>query len=1055
MTRALAAAALLLWAGSARAEGERLIGLVIDRVDIVAAPGENLGKLAELSGLATEQPYSPAAVRRAVKVLYGLGRFENVFVYAGREGNAVRVRIELPPRPRLARIQVMASEVLGGAELEEALGWKIGDEIDERELPMRRARVREALERLGHRQAAVGLATTPVDDAGGRALVVRIDEGPVTRLRHIVIRGEPRAPPLEIAERIDLDEGDVIDLDDVAKALAKLDKRYVEAGYYDVEIAPPEVRDLHTTEDGHPLADLVVGVDAGPKVSIRFEGNGVVPMRELESAADVLAELGTQKSGIDEARERILARYEVRGHYRARVLPAARVTPDGARKEVLFQIEEGQAARVASLRFDGNTALDEDDLEAAVLRTVADTIGDDASNPGADPETVGAVFGDASASARDSDQPGTVLPDPESIYVPRAYDAAIEVVADLYKADGYRDVQVSPPALAERNHGSLIDVTMKIEPGVRWLVGSVSFSGNEVVSSEELFQLSAVAFDPQRGKVEPFRYERALETRDAILQHYRNRGHLYANVTYVVAPVARRRGGPDVLDEAREYRAREDVSAQRACRAALEAGEPTCEVDVRFTITEGPEVRAREIVVRGLAATREGVVRGEVEVEKGGVLTDDDLSTTRDNLLKLGMFERVDVHPIGDEAGSEKDVVVEVKERKYESAELGGGVSTLDGPRLFVGYGHANLAGTGLRFQAHGRVNYQLDPILDLLYQDEVRDFYQELNTLNRIEYELSTGLSYPRIFGLPSGFSTGVDVAALGDLNPAFAEKTFVGTLGGDYKGYRPTLLGSQRPLTIQLQAGLEYASLRCNQGAPRPELCASADDVMRGDRIEGNTFYATIGPRVSFDLRDDALDPRAGAFFEVRGDVAFGLEAESPSYGKVEGRANVYVPLVDRLVFVSTLFAGGIFKFDASGDDVPVNKRLEASQRIRGWQARELLPQDVEYGSDGQPVDQISQGGLTLFALQSELRFLLYGPLWIAGFYDVGDLFESGKPSICTTQEFPNGSVTRCLAQGAGFGVRVSTPIGPLALDIATPVTRRDPGAQDWTVHFSVGTF
>lgn len=1059
--------AVLLWLvpAVAAAQPQRLSGLVVDKIEVEAAPEEDVARLLALSGLEVDTPYSQVEIRRAVKVLHQLGRFDNIFVFATRKGNTVELLLRLPPKPRIRAIEVVQSEVLDQDELEQVLGWKIGDEIDERDLGARRLRVKRALERRGYRQAAVGLAVEGMDESGGQRLIVRIDEGPTTRLNKVVVRGRPRIPLWLLGRRVGIEEGETLDLILVEEALAKLREEYVDRRYLDVQIGDPTVRELDRVKDGHPLADLVLQIEAGPEVKIRFKGNQVVPRRELDEAVSVLDELGTGRSAVAEARERVLSRYEVRGYFRAKVEAAVRTTTDGSKKQVLFSIREGKGARVADIRFPGNTILDDDTLRKEIYRSVSQTLIDDLGRPGADPETVGAMFGDVSVGERDSPQPGNVAPDPDEIYVPRAYEAATSAIADLYQSEGYQTVNVGAPEVTERNDGSLVDVTIPIDPGVRWTVGALSFSGNQAIGAAELFAFSRFPFDPMQRKVVPLNFEKVIETQNAILDAYRNRGHLYANVAYQLRQVPRRRSlGGTAAEETRAYVSTSSggLDVREVCRRAQEAGDETCEVEVSFVISEGPEVKARDVIVRGLSDTREGIVQAEIAVEGGEVLTEEDLTTTRDNLLRVGVFDRVEVHPIDEEqVAAEKDVVVEVRERKHLSAELGGGASTEEGVRVFAGFGNANLWGTALRFQLNTKVNYQLPPFL-LLYNEEVRtkieQFYDQLSAFERIEYELAAGLAYPRIFGLPRGFSAGLDISWVHDLDPAYDDNSQLVTLVGNFKGFKPKLLGGPRPLTLQLRASVERSDLRCNPdvASDRAFLCTS-DGLSGGNVNEGTTFYTTFGPRISWDLRDDPLDPRAGAFLEVGSEVALGLDSSSPPFLLLEGRVSVFLPLADRIVFASTLNAEKIFPFDPSGEfiDIPANRRLFAQSRIRGYPIQALLPQDLTLNSQGEPVTALSPGGLLFTSVQTELRFQVYGALWLAGFYDVGDLFANGSFSLVTETEVGGTTVTRSLAQGAGFGIRVATPIGPLAVDFALPLTKRDPGAQGWTVHFAVGTF
>ena len=187
------------------------------------------------------------------------------------------------------------------------------------------------------------------------------------------------------------------------------------------------------------------------------------------------------------------------------------------------------------------------------------------------------------------------------------------------------------------------------------------------------------------------------------------------------------------------------------------------------------------------------------------------------------------------------------------------------------------------------------------------------------------------------------------------------------------------------------------------------------------------------------------------------------------MEARTNLYVPLGARVVLANTMHFGKIFPLQTAGAGsgtgcgaanpitVPVNRRLYANGRVRGYPIKTLLPQDVTVDpATGSTCNPISSGGLLFAAANTEVRILLYGALWIAGFFDVGDLWESGRFSLMTNTPLVDGSeVSRTFAMGTGVGLRVTTPVGPLSVDFAFPVNARDPGADDLTIHFAVGAF
>jgi outer membrane protein insertion porin family len=62
-------------------------------------------------------------------------------------------------------------------------------------------------------------------------------------------------------------------------------------------------------------------------------------------------------------------------------------------------------------------------------------------------------------------------------------------------------------------------------------------------------------------------------------------------------------------------------------------------------------------------------------------------------------------------------------------------------------------------------------------------------------------------------------------------------------------------------------------------------------------------------------------------------------------------------------------------------------------------------------------------------------------ASFVDVGNTFTDDR-----------GIVLRDLAVGAGFGLRVRTPLAPVRLDLGFPV-RSNTGQTSFRWHFSIG--
>ena len=89
--------------------------------------------------------------------------------------------------------------------------------------------------------------------------------------------------------------------------------------------------------------------------------------------------------------------------------------------------------------------------------------------------------------------------------------------------------------------------------------------------------------------------------------------------------------------------------------------------------------------------------------------------------------------------------------------------------------------------------------------------------------------------------------------------------------------------------------------------------------------------------------------------------------------------------------------------------------------------------------PTIFVPLGGRSLveFALEGRYRFGNYG---VVGFVDAGQVYES---------QFPTFDSMRF---GVGIGGRVYTNFGPVRLDVATPIGRRQ-GESRFSVYVSIG--
>src|SRR5262249_14196950 len=110
-----------------------------------------------------------------------------------------------------------------------------------------------------------------------------------------------------------------------------------------------------------------------------------------------------------------------------------------------------------------------------------------------------------------------------------------------------------------------------------------------------------------------------------------------------------------------------------------QAGNPHV-MDVTYTITEGPQSRASDVVVLGQKVTHPQMLDRitRPDVTKGGPLSLGKFFAAENELYDLGIFDWVSVkhlRPISDQ--SREEVLVKVHESKRNSIDVGGGIEVI------------------------------------------------------------------------------------------------------------------------------------------------------------------------------------------------------------------------------------------------------------------------------------------------------------------------------------------------------------------------------------------
>ncbi|MCP4895629.1 MAG: BamA/TamA family outer membrane protein [bacterium] len=455
-------------------------------------------------------------------------------------------------------------------------------------------------------------------------------------------------------------------------------------------------------------------------------------------------------------------------------------------------------------------------------------------------------------------------------------------------------------------------------------------------------------------------------------------------------------------------RRRIDRAAAKVRNHYREEGYANAEVDVvtdevgphewlvAYNLRPGELVQVTRVSVAGLRHLRESVVRKGIALEEGELFRADKLDETVVNLATFAPIDRVDVQVRPDGSrGNRVDLVIQEKARW--TVNLGAGFSSEAGLQGTFGIGDQNLFGRGLSVNLRGRVD-QRERLL----------------------------LLYGAIPARPGG------------------RVSFTSTLRyfkGDSKLDPDYLTDEERSISLGTTISLDPASTQTAPTVLKPYYRFSR--IHSYEKIpdpflpfETTTDVATLGVQFVRDTHDNLFDPRRG--YLLSSDVGWSDEqiGSDLSTLSITGGFALALEPFKKATWLQSIRLGDARALNDSALDPEVRFFTGGQGSIRGFDRNSVGP--TTWGDYG---NLVPTGGGALFLLNEELRLSVWGPARLAVFADIGQVWESWSEA---ETEF---------AIGLGLGVRVSTPIGPIFVDVAWPVMNLGISSPGPKYYFGIG--
>ena len=441
-------------------------------------------------------------------------------------------------------------------------------------------------------------------------------------------------------------------------------------------------------------------------------------------------------------------------------------------------------------------------------------------------------------------------------------------------------------------------------------------------------------------------------------------------------------------------------------------------VDLRWVIREGSPATVNKINIVGNDVTHERVIREAILLAPGSLFSRDLLIRSYQQIASLGFFQEPLPPPDVQQAanGQDVDVTFKIQERRTGNINFGASVGQGTGVGGFLGLEEPNLFGRGKR----GRLQWQ--------FGRNINDFT----------------LSYT---------------------DPAIRESRISGTISLFNSRQRFTIedLGRRRQVGGSIRLGFPFFGSRFTRvfgsyGIQLIKFTEGSEDLRSRFRCT-NCTRSTLGGTILRDTRIGLPFASAGALVNTSLEVNGGFLGGTGSYRKIDLEGRWYAPL-GRLGGGEGDFTGGIrfvlgltaksgFIFGDAGPFFTELYSMGGTQfgvPLRGYEEFAITPDGFNplAGGNNAPPDAF---GKTYAAFTLELGARVSQALYVSSFLDAGNVYREPEQYDPTR-----------LFRGAGFGIALVSPLGPIGIDLGYGFDRKDANGNSdpgWKLHFKLGNF
>ncbi len=607
--------------------------------------------------------------------------------------------------------------------------------------------------------------------------------------------------------------------------------------------------------------------------------------------------------------------------------------------------------------------------------------------------------------------------DKAGTYNPEWLERDKHIIEQYYQNNGFMNAKVYATDVDMDSETKQIHITVHVDEGDLYTFGQITVSGADMLSDEFLLDNMPIKLGNLYSR------EDIVDTIKFVEYVFSDLGYLYTQVEPSIQP-----------------------------------NDETKLVDVHFNIDPGRRVFLNKLTIRGNKKTRDKIIRRNVPLQEGNIITNKLMEVSKNKVESLGYFDTRDgvnwkTTKISED---EADLDLMVKEVKTGNAHMKvgfGGPEMLrdDKSRNWVNQlmtgvsmegsiSDTNVAGTGIRFNLTGKLSTKEQDLLLNLTQPWLFDkpIYGSLDALHRR--------------------------AAYDQLTHAFAmneQRTSGSGTIGVVTGWRQFPFFNDT--YIRYNMGIDRLVYDKDPQAVAPNIPEPERSIARAEYqvvlnklfFPGNcpVHYGWMNIQLGQDKKNHPMHPSRGHTWMMRGIFAFPSFDSEIGYAKWDLDANWFTPLIGEwnLVFRLHGYAGFIKPF--RDRIVPYRElfHIGGPASIRGFLFGQIGPQFSVDADDINARNSDSIGAEKTVFVNAELIFPIMPDMSFKAlaFYDGGAAWDNPYSNDLSPQFLRNNNFE--YRHAVGVGLRVLNPM-PMKIDWGFKLDPKK-GEAGFEVHFAMG--